>query len=288
MTQSSSTILACTDGSIYATSVYDHAIWAARQLDAGVHVLHMIDPASDATALKNFSGSIGFDSRQHLKEELVALEEARGRLAQAKASAILEDARSHFKAAGVTNFSADAKHGRLTESLDEYEAGADLVVIGKRGEAADFERLHLGANVERVVRSCHHPVLVAARKFTPITKVLIAFDGSPSARKAVEFALQSRLLKGVQFGLLAVGKPHPKIEQELAAAHASMVKAGHEADQRHLAGHPEEVITEFIAQNGYDLLLMGAYGHSRIRQLIVGSTTTAMVRTCRIPVLCLR
>ncbi|MEO6054349.1 MAG: universal stress protein, partial [Chthoniobacterales bacterium] len=36
------------------------------------------------------------------------------------------------------------------------------------------------------------------------------------------------------------------------------------------------------------LLVMGAYGHSRIRQLMVGSTTTAMVRTCQVPVLMFR
>jgi len=37
-----------------------------------------------------------------------------------------------------------------------------------------------------------------------------------------------------------------------------------------------------------DLLLMGAYGHSRIRNLIIGSTTTSMIRSCKIPVLLFR
>ncbi|MBU2284983.1 MAG: universal stress protein, partial [Gammaproteobacteria bacterium] len=41
-------------------------------------------------------------------------------------------------------------------------------------------------------------------------------------------------------------------------------------------------------QGGADLLVMGAYGHSRIRQLIVGSTTTALLRTSPVPVLVLR
>jgi nucleotide-binding universal stress UspA family protein len=39
---------------------------------------------------------------------------------------------------------------------------------------------------------------------------------------------------------------------------------------------------------GVDLLVMGAYGHGRIRSLVVGSTTTAMVRRCKIPVLMFR
>ena len=37
-----------------------------------------------------------------------------------------------------------------------------------------------------------------------------------------------------------------------------------------------------------DLLAMGAYGHSRVRQFIVGSTTSSMVRTCLIPVMLFR
>jgi len=43
-----------------------------------------------------------------------------------------------------------------------------------------------------------------------------------------------------------------------------------------------------VAGNAINLLVMGAYGHSRIRYLIIGSTTTEMIRTCKIPVLLFR
>ncbi|HSP25858.1 MAG TPA: universal stress protein [Saliniramus sp.] len=45
------------------------------------------------------------------------------------------------------------RNGDLVEALQEYERDCDLVIIGKRGEAADFAKLHLGSNLERVVRS---------------------------------------------------------------------------------------------------------------------------------------
>ena len=41
---------------------------------------------------------------------------------------------------------------------------------------------------------------------------------------------------------------------------------------------------ELVEAEGYDLLVMGAYGHSRIRAMIIGSTTTQMIRTCKVPV----
>lgn len=284
----STTILACTDGSSYAASVYDHALWAAAQLSATVHVLYMIPPFNDATGLKNFSGSIGLDSRQVLKTELVKFEEAQGRIAQAKAHAILEDARAHLQAAAFKDYTADARHGHLAEYVERYESGAELVIIGKRGESADFERLHLGANVEQLIRSCHQPVLVAARTFRPVQRALIAYDGGRSACKAVEYLVQSPLLHGVELHLLAVGQPYSQIATDLAETGERLLGVGYQVKCVHENGNPEDVFASYISENEVDLLVMGAYGHSRIRQLIVGSTTTTMVRTSRVPVLMFR
>ncbi len=282
------TILACTDGSVYAQSVYDHAAWAASRINAHIRVLHLIDARSEATDHLDLSGSIGLDARQKLKKELVALDEVRGRAAQAKAAAILDDARARLRVLRVSDLTVEAKHGRLPEAIEEYSASAEIVILGKRGEEADFERLHLGANLERMIRSCRHPVLVTSRAFQPIEKVLIAYDGGPSARKAIDYLLGSSLLTDLALHLVAVGRPHPKISDDLEATAGRCREAGFETTARHLEGHPEEVFASYLAEHGLDLLVMGAYGHSRIRQFIVGSTTTTMVRTCRVPVLLFR
>ena len=55
-----------------------------------------------------------------------------------------------------------------------------------------------------------------------------------------------------------------------------------------LVGMPEKVIAEQVAERHVELLLMGAYGHSRIRSLLIGSTTTEMLRACQIPVVLVR
>lgn len=281
-------LLACTDGSVYADSVCDHAAWAAKQLNAQVHVLHILPPFSDPTGLHNFSGAIGLDSRQTLKAELVKFEETRGRMALAQSSLILEAARERLQSAKLPDLSVEAKRGLLTEIIEQYDSALKLVVIGKRGESADFERLHLGANVERVIRSCHHPVLVASRSYRPITKALIAYDGGRSATQIIDYVATAPLLRGIRLHLLAVGKPVHDIEDRLAAAKDTLLAAGYAVETSHLNGHPEDVFAQFISDNSIDLLVMGAYGHSRIRQLIIGSTTTTMVRTSRVPVLMFR
>ena len=53
-------------------------------------------------------------------------------------------------------------------------------------------------------------------------------------------------------------------------------------------GKAEKVIPRVVASADNPLLLMGAYGHSPIRNLIVGSTTTEMIRTVHAPVLLVR
>jgi nucleotide-binding universal stress UspA family protein len=53
-------------------------------------------------------------------------------------------------------------------------------------------------------------------------------------------------------------------------------------------GQPEVALADLIEADGHDMLVMGAYGHSRIRAMIIGSTTTAMIRTCKVPVLLMK
>ena len=48
------------------------------------------------------------------------------------------------------------------------------------------------------------------------------------------------------------------------------------------------MISDVVRNEKIGLLVMGAYGHSRIRSLVIGSTTTEMVRSCKVPVLLFR
>ena len=55
-----------------------------------------------------------------------------------------------------------------------------------------------------------------------------------------------------------------------------------------LHGIPEDEIADYIEENGINMVIMGAYGHSRIRHLVIGSTTAEMMRQCKVPVLLFR
>ncbi len=204
------------------------------------------------------------------------------------AALILEEAKAQLTQAGVANVATKLRHGDLLETVQEFEPEADLILIGKRGEAADFASLHLGSNLERVVRASHKPVLVASRAFKPVSSFLIAYDGGPSAEKAVDHIAGGHLFPGLACRLLMTGQPDAAMKAKLEAAAAKLRAAGYDVTAGIEAGQPDAVIARIVEQEGIGLLVMGAYGHSRIRTLIIGSTTTEMIRSCLIPVMLFR
>lgn len=279
-----STILACTDGSLYSPSIYQHASWAASRLSLPVHILHVIE-REDVPLNHDLSGNIGFQANDELLEELTRLDESHARVARLRGKAILEDA---AKQIGSHMTRTTQRHGSLEETLEEFEKDAALVVIGKRGEHADLSKGHLGSNLERVVRAAKIPVLVAAREFKPVKRFLIAFDGGNSALKAIAYVATKELLKDAECHLIAIGKTGSELERSLDASATALKGAGFAVTAELLPGDPDEVISAKVKDAGIDLLVMGAYGHSRVRQFILGSTTTGLIRTCHVPVLLFR
>ncbi len=280
-------ILALIDGSAYAQSVCDFAAWAATRTSAEVELLHVLGRREAASAPVDLSGSLDADERDELLKELASLDEQKARLALRRGRILLDDAKARLKAAKVEKVSTRLRHGDLVETVVEFEADADLVVMGKRGEAADFAKGHLGSNLERVGRSSRKPLLVAARAYHPIRRFLVAYDGGPSADKAVDHIIRSPLLRGAECELLTVGN-EGEMRVQLDTMAARLREASFTVQATLAPGHADDVIGNRVELGGIDLLVMGAYGHSRIRSLIVGSTTAAMVRRCRIPVLMFR
>ena len=283
-----SAILACTDGSTYAPSIYQHAAWAAHCLTTGVEILHVINHHREHSQTHDLTGAIGFDASAELTEELTKLEEAQGRVARLKGRTLLEDGCRQLAAAGIVGVTTTQRHGTLVETLAELEPRAELVVVGKSGAHAVLASGQVGGHLENLIRISVRPVLVAERAFKPIQRFLIAFDNSPSARKAVAYATASPLLRGLECRLVMVGLKDAAHEAALAEAREQLARAGYTADAQLLPGKASTVIADQIKSANIDLLVMGAYGHSQIREFFVGSTTTKLVRTSPASVLMFR
>jgi len=287
MTNQPQKIVALVDGSIYSASVCEHAAWIASRTGAPVELIHVLG-RREASDSHDHSGAIALGARTALMEELAALDAQRAKLMSHRGWAILEDATALLEKAGVTEVTTRLRQGDIVEAVGDREGDARVILIGKRGEAADFAKGHLGSNLERIVRASHKPVFVASRAFKPISKVLVAYDGGASAMKAVEHIARSPLFQGLSVHVVTVGSASPEVTKGLVDAKALLNAARIEAETSVLPGQPETALSKLVEEAQFDMLVMGAYGHSRIRSLIIGSTTTAMIRACKVPVVLMR
>lgn len=282
-----SNVMACIDGSPSAVGVCDYAAWAALRLDAPLTFLHVLDhhrypPETD------LSGSIGLGTREHLLVDLAELDERRSRLALEQGRQMLESAKERAAAAGVPSPGCRQRHGDLVETVAEMEGEIRLLVMGKQGEAGGSMGQHVGSHLESVIRTMHRPILVTPPRFTPPRSAMLAFDGGATTRKGVEMLATSPLFRGMPVHLVMVGNRTGEATAQLEAARRVLLDAGFNAPAEIVPGDVEPALHAYQAEHGVDLLVMGAYGHSRIRQFLVGSTTTGVLRTTRTPLLLLR
>ena len=288
------TILLCSDGSSFADTIYRYGAWFAHQFQAQVKVLFVTDIRSQqVVSTGNLSGSIGLGASENLLTELVNLEHEKAKLNNKRARLILNHAEERLKIEGVETVELINKTGFLVDCFHEFEETTDLVVLGKRGEAAKFASGHLGANVDRIIRSSSKPCLVTPQTYVPLERLLLAYDGSPTGQKLLAFLAQASGLHGLGIHLVMVAKSEADArsdqkKQEQEAAVETLKSAGLDPVVHIIAGDPEKVISHYVEQQQISLLLMGAYGHRRIRHLMIGSTTEQLLRSAQIPVLLFR
>lgn len=280
-------ILAAIDTSTYANSVCGYAGWAARRLSLPVELLHVVQRQDAITARKDLSGAIGLGVKSELMEELVRFSEENSRTEIEKGRVLLADGEQLLRDAGVADVATLHRHGGVVETILERDDHARLVVMGKRGEGHEFASDHIGSMIERVVRASARPVLVASREFTEPRHVVFAYDASPAAERALERLANSRLFAGLPITIVTAEAESEAKRVQLARSE-EMFAPDHEVTTVMERGKAEQVIPSVVAATERPLLLMGAYGHSPIRRLIVGSTTTEMVRTVKAPVLMVR
>jgi nucleotide-binding universal stress UspA family protein len=281
------TVLAAIDASAYATSVCAYAGWAANRLSLPVELLHVVQQQDPITARRDLSGAIGLGVKSDLMEELVRLSETSSRAEIEKGRVILKAGEQLLRDAGVADVSTLHRHGGVVETIVEREENARLVVIGKRGTDHEFSPGELGSIIERVVRASAKPVLVVTRAFVEPQQIVFAYDASPAAKRALERLAHSPLFAGLPVTIVMAESEGAAKRTLLDEAEAEFA-SDHQVTSLMDAGRAEQVIPQVVASTPNAMLLMGAYGHSPLRRMIIGSTTTAMIRTVKAPVLLVR
>lgn len=281
--------IACVDGSSLSQTVCDYAAWSAQRLDNALVLLNVLDDVRTPTDI-DFSGNIGVDTRQNLLVELAEIEEKRAKLARRQGLMVLDAAERHIKESftALTEVATRQRHGDLVDTLLEVENETRLLVVGKQGRHGEGVGQHIGHQVERVIRAVSRPVWVVTGKFKAPERILLAYDGSATSRKATEMVADSPLFKGIPVHVMMVGAENHDNLADLNWAKERLQQTGFTVTAVLEQGDVENTLLEYVEDEKMDAMVMGAYGHSRIREFFVGSHTNRLLTSTKIPLLLLR
>lgn len=182
-----------------------------------------------------------------------------------------------------------AQASLLTAAVGDRARYADLVIASRPyGEGRMPEEPVI---VEAALFDGRAPVLILPDGFTAparVTRAVVAFNESPESLTAARRALP--LLRGAaKVEVLVVDPPSfgPAAEDPGGPLCRWLVRQGVKAEvvvSARTKPRVSEVIAERVRDAGADLLVMGAYGHSRLREAILGGATRNTLETAEVPV----
>lgn len=277
-------IMACLDGSSLSPVICQYSRWASQQLAAPITLLHVIDK-SQYPPQQDLSGNIGLGSSEQLLAELSSHEEKHYRSALAQGYSMLEAMQKQLAAATPEKVEIRQRHGDLTDNLLALQDQYQLVIIGKQGHNSQTEHTPLGSQLTNLIRHLETPLLVVSGQFTTPRSLMLAFDGSAHSDKCLTALITDPLFRGLTIHLVAVGA---EATSKLAEAQQLLIEQGITTQSVSLTGQVATALSHYQQTHQLDLIMMGAYGHSRLRQLLIGSTTTQLLRTSHVPLVLIR
>lgn len=280
-------IIAGIDGSAIADDVCQAAIWVAKRLQKPLLFVHTIEKEMH-TGNHDLTGAIGLGARAALLEEMVRLDEQKSKIALQLGKELLANAIATAKENGLTQVEGKQRHGQLLENLVALQEEALMMIVGRTGEASQKHIASLGSHIETLIRSTRTPLVLIPRHFSPVNNFMIAYDGRTSADNAIEHIITNGLLKNMPCHLVAVKNNESQQQAKFLQAKNRLQSAGYDVIQHFLEGSIFESLKKYHQENQIEMLVMGAFAHSKIRHFFLGSNTMRMIDSFEKPLILYR
>ncbi|MBZ9904664.1 universal stress protein [Mesorhizobium sp. BR115XR7A] len=267
------TIVAILQNEQDAERVLDCAIPLASRFEShliGIHAEALPVPYTSAT---------GFPDTEFLQVSADMNRERADKL-QAVFLKRIEDSGLSFEWRSLESFSGDSA---LT-GISSVRA-ADLIIAAQRETGGDPS-----ADVDTLVYDAGRPVLVVPSGgplVTTFKRVLLAWNGSKEAARAAFDALPF-IIEAEKTDILVIDPPDTLDERpEAAGAEIASALSRHGATvsvsvQKSGGTSVDDIIQNRITETGADLLVLGAYSHSWLRQLLFGGVTRTVLRSSQV------
>lgn len=266
-------VTALIDESDLSAAISDYTAWIATSLDWKVDLVH-VNEDIHTTLRPERTALLGIAASEQLFADVVANDEQAYREARERGYELLQVSAERLHEAGVANPQRHVVTGTLIDHLAAHHKESGLFVMGKRGSSGKQGTHHIGSHVERVIRATHRPLLVVMGPYKPVRQVVFAWDGSKCCGAAIEFLVETGLLRGASGQIIYVGDEYDRVSEWFDTAASHLQSGGISLEPVRLTGNPAHTIVDVLNSDEPDLLVMGAYGHSRLRSLVLGSTTS--------------
>jgi nucleotide-binding universal stress UspA family protein len=271
-------ILVGLDGSVYSDIALQHGIALAKACEATLHGLHVVDIVQvESPLLHDLAGATGAAPQLNLTALMRDNLKFRGQ----QLLALFRQSCAAEAVVCVEHLATGIVPAEMTRMAHEV----DLVLLGRGGLHTRLSKALLGSAVESVVRSGVKPTMVVSQPYAEIRKPLLATDGSRSSMVALStataFALQLQLPLSVVYCDSTSSGPHESLE----ALQVRVRDAGIPCEVAICQGNAHEDLVRYVSEHGHDLLFMGAFGHRRIVEWLLGSTTQYLLRLSPVPLI---
>ncbi len=275
-------ILLAVDGSAFTEPVLEYGTRLANAFKAHLRVLTVID-----VRIFEWAVAIGVEGFAPVVPSSAYQEESQ-KLLEQKADQVLKKTGEFLKNRNL-HFTLEKESGNPVDIICDKARLVDLVVMGARGEFARWSDKMLGATLEATTRLCIKPIFVSPKKFREIKKILVAYDGSGNSSKALTLAAHFATTMKLPVLLLNVNSSEEEGQAILKEAREYLLPYRiPQIEEKIVEGEASQKIVDEAKASGADLIVMGAFGHSRIREAILGSTTVQVMRKADIPLLMAR
>ena len=274
-------VIACIDSSPCINAVADAAAWVAQQTQREMVLLQVLDYYPASYHLGEISGVIGFESNAMLLKELAELEQKQSELALDYSNNLLGHISELIQEKYGIKATQIQEKGDFLEQSFHVLNEQDIVLIGRVGERSAEKQKSIGSNVENFIRGAKCTVMTVGETFKPPTRFIFAYEDSPTCKDMMKRVAKSDLLKQLQCHLLYVGD-HPEV---LEIPTEFLHNAGLNVVVEYRYGDVAENILDYQNEHQIQLIVLGAYSRSKVRQFFLGSITTNIFRNSPVPLL---
>lgn len=241
----------------------------------GLHILPQLEPLLYTTAGTNLIAAPGHiyppDFFKEREEEL-----------KSRAKKLLENFNSVMAKTQI-QFDEHTIKGDKLKIMNAFSRCSDLTIISQgSSETADVLSTNTAFMLESGAPILAVPETVSHSKLGD--NILIAWNGSAQSGRAVHFSLPF-LKKAQNVVILSVGDHEGRLAKpEDLGRYLSLHGVHVIIDKKDDFDTPEKTILDVAEKNTSDLIIAGAWGHSRITELIMGGTTKNLFLNQKYPV----